>query len=168
MSKIFRALSTGIVLASATAMPAFAQSEPRFGVGTLQCDVSAGVGMIIGSTRQLDCIHEPLNGPRQRYVGMVRHAGLDIGVTGGGVMVWSVLASNAQPRFPLTGRYVGAQASGSLGVGVGANALVGGNERSFALQPVSVQAQTGVNIAVGVAELTLEPVVERRGAAPRK
>jgi hypothetical protein len=167
MSTLFRALSAATCLAAISATPLLAQS--RVGVGTLQCDVSAGVGMIIGSTRQLDCVLDPLRGPDQRYIGTVRHAGLDLGVTGGGVMVWSVLSSNAQPRFPMTGRYVGAQASGSLGVGLGANALVGGNESSFALQPISVQAQTGVNIAVGVAELTLEPVVaERRRIAPVK
>ena len=168
MSNIVRALSTGVIVLAAYAAPASAQSGPRSGIGTLQCDVSAGVGMIIGSTKQLDCIHAPLNGPSQRYIGTVRHAGLDVGVTGGGVMVWTVLASNAQPRFPLTGRYVGAQASGSVGVGLGANALVGGNDQSFALQPVSVQAQTGINIALGVAEMTLEPVVERRTGMPRK
>ncbi len=167
MSTLLRALSAAACLAAIPAAPALAQS--RVGIGTLQCDVSAGVGMIVGSTRQLQCVLDPLKGPNQRYVGMVRHAGLDLGVTGGGVMVWSVLSSNAQPRFPMTGRYVGAQASGSLGVGLGANALVGGNENSFALQPISVQAQTGVNIAVGVAELTLEPVVvERRRIAPVK
>ncbi len=167
MPKLFHAFSAAACLAALSAAPAMAQS--RFGIGTLQCDVSAGVGMIVGSTRQLQCVLDPLKGPNQRYVGTVRHTGLDLGVTGGGVMVWSVLASNAEPRFPLTGRYVGAQASGSLGVGLGANALVGGNDNSFALQPISVQAQTGVNIAVGVAELTLEPVVvERRRIAPVK
>ncbi len=168
MSNNLRVLSAAALLAALPATPLLAQNQNRMGIGTLRCDVSAGVGLIVGSTRQLDCVLDPLKGPDQRYLGTVRHAGLDVGVTGGGVMVWTVLSSNAQPRFPLTGRYVGAQASGSVGVGLGANALVGGNDSSIALQPVSVQAQTGVNIAVGVAEITLEPVVERRRGMPTR
>jgi hypothetical protein len=35
--------------------------------------------------------------------------------------------------------------------------LVGGSDRTVALQPVSVTGQTGLNLAVGVAELILRP-----------
>ena len=80
MSTFFRALSAAACLAAIPAAPVLAQS--MVGVGTLQCDVSAGVGMIVGSTRQLQCVLDPLEGPNQRYVGTVRHAGLDLGVTG--------------------------------------------------------------------------------------
>jgi hypothetical protein len=144
------------------ALPAAAQPAPSVRAGTLTCDVSAGIGVIVGSTRELECVFDPVEGPNERYIGVVRHAGLDVGVTGPGVMVWSVLASTQRPRGALTGNYVGAQASGTVGVGVGANALLGGSDRSFALQPVSVQAQTGLNVAVGVAELTLRPLVRVR------
>jgi len=170
MSKILATLGFAATAAlGVQAAPAAAQSAPSVRVGTLQCDVSGGVGMIIGSTRSLDCIFDPVGGPNERYVGVVRHSGLDVGITGGAVMVWTVLSSSSQARFPLSGVYVGAQASGSVGVGLGANALLGGSNRNFALQPISAQAQTGLNIAVGVAELTLEPVsADRRGAAPRK
>ena len=143
----------------AAQLPAAAQA-PNVRAGTLSCDVSGGIGLIIGSTRELQCVFDPLEGPNERYVGTVRHAGLDVGVTGPGVMVWSVLATTARPRNALGGAYVGAQASGSIGVGLGANALLGGSDRNIALQPLSVQAQTGLNVAVGVAELTLRPLVQ--------
>jgi Protein of unknown function (DUF992) len=58
-------------------------------------------------------------------------------------------------RGQLAGRYVGASGDVSLGVGAGANALIGGSRRSVMLQPVSLVSQVGVNLAVGVAGLTL-------------
>ncbi len=46
---------------------------------------------------------------------------------------------------------------GAVVVGGNANALVGGSENSFALQPLSFEGQTGLNVAVGVASLELRP-----------
>jgi hypothetical protein len=80
----------------------------------------------------------------------------DIGITGEAVIVWAVLAS--QTGFPvgaLAGRYVGASAEASLVIGVGANVLVGGSNKSFALQPLSVQGQIGINFALGITSLDL-------------
>ena len=55
----------------------------------------------------------------------------------------------------LTGTYVGASAEASIAAGLGANVLVGGSNRAVALQPLSVQGQTGLNIAAGVSQLDL-------------
>jgi len=52
-------------------------------------------------------------------------------------------------------KYVGASGEVSLGLGVGANALIGDSQRSIALQPLSVEGQVGVNLAMGVAGLSL-------------
>ena len=46
-------------------------------------------------------------------------------------------------------------AEATAGAGLGANLLVGGTGRSFSLQPLSVQGQTGLNFAAGVTTLTL-------------
>ena len=43
----------------------------------------------------------------------------------------------------------------SIGAGLGANALVGGNNNTITLQPLSVEAQTGLNLALGVADMSL-------------
>ena len=40
-------------------------------------------------------------------------------------------------------------------VGAGANVLVGGSNRTFALQPLSVEGQIGLNFAVGISDLVL-------------
>ena len=74
-----------------------------------------------------------------------------------GVMVWGVLGSTTSlPSEALRGSFVGAAADASLGIGAGAKVLVGGNKNSVVLQPLSVQGQTGVNLAVGVSGLKLE------------
>ena len=137
----------------ATAAPA----QERVQAGNLSCDVSAGIGLIVGSQRQVYCTFTPTqNGPVETYTGSITRVGLDLGATSGGVMVWMVYSPTSRPAGALAGAYAGASAEASLVAGLGANVLVGGNDRSVALQPLSVQGQTGVNIAAGVAGLELK------------
>ena len=97
-------------------------------------------------------------GPREAYLGSVGKFGLDVGATTGGRMVWAVYAPTAGGPAALAGTYVGASGEATVVAGLGANVLVGGSDRTIALQPVSVQGQTGLNLAVGVAGLELRPV----------
>ncbi len=145
--------AAAIVLAMAVE-PAAAQ---QVRAGVLTCDVSAGVGLIITSRKQLSCAFEPDRAGlmREDYDGSITKFGLDLGMIGGGVMVWAVFTGTvAGPGF-LAGDYVGASGEASLGPGVGANVLVGDSNRTVTLQPVSVGAQIGINVAVGVAALHL-------------
>jgi hypothetical protein len=147
-------LAIALVALSALVQPALAQSNVK--VGTLRCDVAAGLGMIITSSKEMLCTYTSTHGFRERYYGTIRKFGLDIGVTGRGVLAWAVFAPTAGPRRgALAGDYAGADASVTLGAGLGANALVGGFDRSFTLQPLSVEVQSGVALAAGVASLTL-------------
>lgn len=129
----------------------------RLMAGTLTCRGSGTVGLVLGSRQSLSCVLERGNaGVVANYSATITRVGLDIGVTGRNVMVWTVLASSDNPpASALAGRYKGVSANASVGVGAGANALIGGNRNSIVLQPLSVQAQTGVNIAAGVAGLRL-------------
>ncbi len=137
--------------------PTSANAQERVRAGALRCNVSGSVGMIVTSKQKLNCIFEPARGgPPDQYFGTIRRFGLDLGVTGGGQMVWAVFAASQPWPGALAGAYVGATAGASIAVGLGANALVGGSNSTFALQPLSVQGQVGLNIAVGVAELLLE------------
>jgi hypothetical protein len=43
-----------------------------------------------------------------------------------------------------------------VGEGAGANSLVGGSNRQISLQPVSVEDSVGLNVAGGVAEISLK------------
>ena len=124
-------------------------------IGVLTCDVEGGVGMIIGSSKGVDCVFEGTIGQRERYTGSIGKLGLDVGVTGRGVMAWAVFAPGKLKAGALAGHYAGASAEASIAVGLGANVLVGGSDKSIALQPLSVQAQTGLNLAAGVASLRL-------------
>lgn len=151
---------TALAVAAAVALPAsaMAQGANRTKVGTLTCDISAGIGLIITSKKQVTCMFTPAAaGPREVYVGSINKFGLDIGVTAGGEMVWAVYAPTNRRIGALAGEYGGASAEATVGAGLGANVLVGGSNRTVSLQPVSVQGQAGLNLAVGVAGLELHP-----------
>jgi hypothetical protein len=146
-------------VAVALAAPAHAQAPARTKVGTLTCDIAGGIGMIIASQKEIQCLYTPAEpGPREVYVGVIRKFGLDIGATGGGQLVWSVFAPTTARHAALAGSYIGASAEATVGAGLGANALVGGSDRTVALQPLSLQGQTGLNVAAGVTDLELRPV----------
>ena len=150
-------------LAALVAFPLSASAE-RTQVGTLDCTISPGVGLILTSTRELTCQFRP-NAPgwkAEKYVGSVTRIGVDIGATTGGRMVWGVFAPSQAKRYALAGRFGGASAEVTVGGGVGANVLVGGSENTVFLQPISVQGQTGLNVGAGVAGLRLEPASKPR------
>jgi predicted small integral membrane protein len=151
-----RALSCIAALAAAIAAAQSAAAQDRPKVGALRCEVSSGLGLIVTSAKEMRCIFTSSRGYSERYFGMVRKFGLDLGRTNRGVLAWEVFAPMQGPRRgALAGDYFGVDASATVGVGVGANALIGGSGRSIALQPLSVQAQTGLALAAGVASLTL-------------
>lgn len=139
---------------AACATPAAAQS--RIDAGVLECRGAGATSFVIGSVHDLDCVFKPTFGPRQAYRGTARKFGLDIGVTRDSVMVWTVLGPTRRlgPNS-LWGDYAGVSAGAAVGVGIGANALIGGSNDQFVLQPLSVEAQAGLNIALGVASLEL-------------
>ena len=147
--------AVAVALAVASADQAAAQG---IRAGLLTCDVSGGIGLIIGSQKQVSCLYAPdAAGPQQAYVGSFTRFGLDIGITGGGVMVWAVFTGTVGGPAFLAGDYVGASGEASIAAGLGANVLIGGSNRSVALQPVSVSGQVGLNLAVGIGDLSLRP-----------
>ena len=147
-----------MTVAAAIGLPAPSMAQNRTKVGTLTCDISGGIGMIIASKKEVACMFTPGQpGPREVYTGAITKFGIDIGATAGGEMVWSVFAPSNKTFGALAGNYGGASAEATVGAGLGANVLVGGSNRTVALQPVSVQGQAGLNLAVGVSELQLRP-----------
>jgi len=92
----------------------------------------------------------------EHYIGHMSKVGMDIGYTGGGRMVWAVFApSSDMDPGALQGTYTGATASATVGVGLGAHVLIGGFDKSIALQPLSVEGNSGLNVAAGVGQLSL-------------
>lgn len=150
----------GLGLLAAT--PAFAQTQQppdmtgHVRVGTLRCDVAAGTSFIFGSTREVQCVFTAQGNRTERYTGEISRYGVDIGFTGAAVMLWGVMASTGDiAPGSLAGTFAGVSAAVTAGVGGAANILVGGSNRGIALQPVSVEGNTGLNIALGVGELKL-------------
>ncbi|MBP0446333.1 DUF992 domain-containing protein [Roseomonas sp. SSH11] len=136
------------------------QEQPRGNtrVGQLQCDVAGGVGWVFGSSRSLSCEFKPINGPVERYVGEIRRFGVDIGVTGRSTILWTVVNTGPDIRpGSLAGVYAGASSNVAAGLGLGSAVMIGGSGDQVALQPLSIESSTGVNVAAGIAELSLRP-----------
>lgn len=144
-------------LAATACLNAPARAQGSTQIGTLSCDVSAGVGMILTQKQTMICRFAPASGaPPETYLGRIDQFGLALGAVSEGRLVWGVLApSSGIPHGALSGAYTGVGAQASAGAGLGANVLVGGSGRAFSLQPVSVSGQTGLNIAGGVTTVTL-------------
>ena len=150
-------LATVMVASLALAMPVMSAQAAERGVrvGVLTCKVKGGVGLILGSTKSAVCRFSSRYGWEERYLGSLSRIGADIGVTKQATIVWAVFAPGKIKRGSLAGGYVGAGAEATVGAGVGANILVGGFRKSINLQPVSIQGQTGLNVAAGFGSLTL-------------
>jgi hypothetical protein len=155
---MIRRLSVCLLAIAAVALSAVsASAQGQLRAGVLECYGRGGMTFVVGSVHEFDCTFRPDGGyPPESYRGVVRRVGLDLGFTDSASVGWIVLApTNRIGRGELSGTYVGAAANASVGIGVGANALVGGSNNTFALQPVSLQGQTGLNVAAGVAQLEL-------------
>jgi len=136
---------------------AHAQDKATVRAGYLTCHVASGWGFVFGSSRDVKCAYARDKNYTEYYTGSITKFGADIGYLSSAVILWAVVAptSNLNPGA-LAGHYGGATASVALGVGAGANVLVGGFKTSIALQPVSIEGQNGLNVAAGIAELSLK------------
>jgi Protein of unknown function (DUF992) len=154
-----RAFFGALILAlAATAFHAQTAQAQRIRTGVLNCDVSAGIGLIIGSQRTVNCLFTPdVPAPQEGYFGTITKFGLDVGATAGGSMIWAVYADTTRGYGFLAGDYAGASGEATVAVGLGANVLIGGSNRTVALQPLSIQGQVGLNLALGVASLSIRP-----------
>ncbi|WFU75536.1 DUF992 domain-containing protein [Bradyrhizobium sp. CB2312] len=126
----------------------------------LRCKLNPSVGFIIFGHQSMECRFSPsLPGPSQIYDGALNTVGIDVGVVGTGGLAWGVLApTSGIAAGALAGEYVGASGDIALGAGVGANVLVGGSQRSIALQPVSVEGSVALNVTLGLSALQLRYV----------
>jgi hypothetical protein len=147
----------GLLALVASVAPAEAPAQSGVKVGMLTCNVASGWGLIFGSSKDVNCSFAPAQGKDERYKGNIYKFGADIGYSHAAVMAWSVWApTTSMAPGALAGDYGGVTAGAAAGVGVGANVLVGGFNKSFTLQPLSVEGSVGLNVAAGIAGLKLE------------
>lgn len=161
-----KSIVTAALVAAATISPALAQTDTVKSpdeikgqrLGVLECTIEGGWGMILGSSKGVTCEFKRNDGTVDLYTGSLDTIGIDIGKTEQAHMTWIVFttADNTPGENALAGTYVGVSADASLGIGLGANALVGGSQKQIGLQPFSVEGVEGVNLAVGLASLKLE------------
>jgi hypothetical protein len=151
------------LMMSAAAIGVFAFAGPAQAathgvkVGELTCGVASGWGFVFGSTKDLRCVFRQNDKKAVHYSGSISKFGVDIGYTEGGVLVWEVVAPTSDVRAgALEGDYVGVSAGATAGVGIGANVLVGGFDKSFSLQPLSVSGNKGLNVAAGIGSISLK------------
>ena len=143
------AIALGLMTVSASAAPVK--------LCVLTCDVDGGWGLILGSKKSVSCVFKGTDGHIETYDGHITKLGVDVGYTGSKTLVWAVFAAgNSDNEHGIAGTYIGGNVEASVAVGAGANALVGGFDNTVALQPLSVQLQTGINAAVAVQKLRLE------------
>ena len=142
------------------ATPGTPQAAGKSGanVGSLTCNVAGGIGFVFGSSKELSCLFARTNGIAERYSGTIKKFGVDIGFTKEAQIVWLVFAPGNIGPGALAGTYAGATASATVGVGAGANVLLGGSSKQITLQPVSVEGSVGLNVAAGIGEVELRPV----------
>ncbi len=143
------------LLSAFPATPASAQGRIR--VGILECITQPSIGAIVGSVREMDCVFKPTSGRDENYAGTQAKIGIDIGVQARAALAWAVFAPTVDRRpGELQGTYAGVSADAAVGLGLGANVLLGGSSRTVVLQPLSVEGQIGVGVSAGVSSLKLD------------
>ena len=156
LNKFDRAFGAALLGTVAIVTPSHA-ADGGVKVGVLTCNVSSGWGFILGSSKDIKCNYSPSSGTSEHYDGTISKIGVDIGYTKGGVIIWNVIAPSTDVKpGALEGGYGGATGSATVGVGLGANVLLGGSNKSIALHPVSIEGNTGLNVAAGIGGLNLK------------
>jgi hypothetical protein len=158
--KINRPIISAVAAAAFACSPALSaeQASSQTQIGILNCTIEGGTGFIIGSTKKLTCVFDRGEGkPGENYSGEIKKFGIDIGETKVSKLSWAVFAPSqvGDKTDLLAGKYGGVSAEATVGVGLGTNVLVGGSEKSIALQPFSVQTQEGLNFAAAISSLEL-------------
>ena len=157
MRGLSRFIILGVTVLAAMALPGTRPQAAGMQAGMLTCNVASGWGFVVVSWRDLKCVYSPASRPPEHYSGKISKYGLDLGYIDSSVIMWAVIATTDLKPGSLGGTYVGVTGGAAVGFGGGANVLVGGFNNSVSLQPVSVEGSMGVNVAGGIASITIAP-----------
>ena len=158
MKRSLLSLAAGAALAASASLAQAADVGVK--VGTLECHEASGAGLVFSSSRDLNCTFSGFDKNVVRYTGKIERYGVDIGFQQNGVILWGVVSTSDHfAPGDLAGKYGGLTAQIGWGGGLGANVLFGGSNNGFALQPISIQGFNGINLAAGIAQMELRPVV---------
>ena len=151
-----KSAAAGLALSALALLAPARAADTTVKIGMMTCNVSSGWGFVFGSSRDLRCVYTG-EGRNENYTGKISKFGVDIGYQQSGVILWAVFAPTTDLKAgALTGDYGGVTAGASAGIGGSANVLVGGSTKSITLQPVSIEGITGINLAAGIAAISLK------------
>lgn len=143
-------------------LPAMAdEAGVKIGKLTISSVPGSGKNLIIRSSSDVEAVFEDLNGKEEFYIG---EAGIEFGIDlamkeGEWNQVYLVFSPAEDYRtgsYALQGKYFGTRAGAGVGVGVNAQVLLGGLDKSFSLQPLSVGTGTGTGVEAGLGYLFLQ------------
>ena len=164
MRKAALALTLALGFALAQGGVSAETGGPGIKVGVLKCDQvpGSGVNLLIHSTVQVTCLYTSVTGERQAiYKGETGIGlGIDLNWNKSETIAFTVFGASMDTgpgKHPLAGKYLGVRASVAIGIGLGAQVLVGGGRGQFTLQPLAIEQTKGFGVAAGLGYLYLEP-----------
>ena len=127
-------------------------------MGTLTCSLSASIGLVVGSQRNVSCLFRGTSGePDEPYTGTMTRVGLDVGLTTGSVIFGRCSRTRTATKGCSPAPIPGRRQKCPLPLVSAPTSSSAGSNRTLALQPLSVQGQIGLDIAAGVGSLDLHP-----------
>ena len=160
--KLSKLLVTGLAAFTLAVPATMMAADSGAKVGVLTCSQVKGTkrNLLITSSVQVSCTYEGDDGSSESYQGETGIGlGIDLSWKAEEIVKWVVVAASndiSPNNHALAGKYYGAKAEATAGVGAQANVLVGGGDKSFTLQPLSLGGQTGFGAAGGLGYLYLE------------
>lgn len=167
MKALTRVLSTLSLTAVIVGLPMLAGGVANAAAGVetgiLTCRGVPGtqINLLIHSTQDIKCVFKSTSGNIvQHYKGETGIGlGIDLNWTTNKRFAFTVVSgsSNVDPKsFSLAGKYLGASAAVTLGVGGGLATLIGGGKTQIGLQPLAVSSAEGLGVSAGLGYLYLE------------
>ena len=150
MPQILSPVVASAIVGSMFAIPTAHAQQSLANLGTLTCTIGAAPDNP-GADVKLSCNFKPTSGAPRDYEGIATRQGAADFPAGKHVLVWSVVGPGTGDAPALNGMFRG-ETGGSK-----ASALVGGENGSVRLEPVTGTAQVDAPAALTVLTLTLAP-----------
>ena len=142
--------------------PRIASADVELGVLSCKSVVGSRLNLVIRSTVDVKCEMKYSGGEVERYKGETGIAlGLDLSFKDNEEIAFTVISASEVKvgSYPVTGKYIGAKATVSAGIGLGAAALIGGSNDNFGLNPLALETNQGVGVAADIGFIYIEPDV---------
>ncbi len=129
---------------------------------TLKVTALPGTGhnLIIKSSVDIDAVFTDTAGNEEYYIGEMGYKlGVDLSVKSNEQLAYIVFSPSSNYKtgsYALQGKYFGQKAKASMGVGAGAQILLGGFDKSFTLQPLALEGTEGYGVSAGLGYLYLQ------------